>query len=68
MLKINLLQNLPVFFVSTGLRSIQLQKYVVLSMWSSYWSCNIHLILKLVFGLIYIRVVPCATLDFNVEK
>ena len=34
----------------------------------SYLSCNIHFILKLVCGLIYIRVVPCTTWDFNMKK
>ena len=36
-------------------------------MLSSYWPCNIHLILKSFVGLIYIRVVPCTTRDPAVE-
>ena len=34
-----------------------------LGMLSSYPVCNIHLILKLFVGLIYIKIVPCTTLD-----
>ena len=45
-LKLNLLQNLFVCFISLRLTSIHPQEFVVLSMQSSYSSCNIRLILK----------------------
>ena len=43
-----------VCFLSTGLTSNQPRKYVILEMLSSYFFCNIHLILKSFAGLIYI--------------
>ena len=62
-LKINLSESLKFSLIWLTLRTIWSWACVVLSMQSSYPSCNVHLILKFFLDLIYIRVVPWTTLE-----